>query len=101
MNPKEIKLTQQMDDETKIILTFLSMSKNRVKTFNTFYKDDILSTKQISEKTKINLNTTGKTLKQLNEKGLLILLNPTVKANRKYKLTKKGQKIIKYIIKNK
>lgn len=55
-------------------------------------KQEIHLTKQISETTAININTVGKSLKQLKEKELLILLNPHVRANRKYKLTKKDTK---------
>lgn len=91
MNQK-IKLTPQMDDETKIILTFLNMSKNRMKVFKTFKENEILTAKQISEITQININTVSKSLKQLKEKELLIILNPNARAYRKYKLTKKGKK---------
>ena len=94
---QEIKLKQEMNDETKIIITFLNMSKNRMKVFNTFQNKELLTAKQISKNNEININTVGKTLKQLKEKELLILLNPNARADRKYKLTEKGQKIIKYI----
>lgn len=97
MKNEKIKLTKEMENETKILLTYLNLSKNRMKTFYTFHNEDILTAKKISEKTAININTVGKSLKQLKEKELLILLNPNVRANRKYKLTKKGQKIIKYL----
>ena len=40
----------------------------------------------------VYINTIGKTLKQLKEKELLILLNPNARANRKYQLTVKGKK---------
>ena len=94
---QEIKLTPQMDDETKIILTFLNMSKNRMKVFKTFKENEILTAKQISDRNQIITNTVSKSLKQLKEKELLTLLNPNVRANRKYQLTKKGLKIIKNI----
>ena len=97
MTPKDIRLTPQMDDEEKILLTYLKLSKNRMKTFYTFHNVDTLTAKKICEKTAININTVGKSLKQLKEKELLILLNLNVRANRKYKLTKKGKKIIKYL----
>lgn len=86
-----------MEDETKVLLTYLSLSENRMKTFYTFHNEDILTAKKISEKTVININTVGKSLKQLKEKELLILLNPNVRANRKYQLTKKGHKIMKIL----
>lgn len=94
---QEIRLTQEMSNETKLILTYLNLSKNRMKTFYTFHNEDILTAKKISEKTAININTVGKSLKQLKEKELLILLNPNVRANRKYQLTKKGHKIMKIL----
>lgn len=94
---QKIKLTQQMSDETKILLNYLSLSKNRMKTFYSFKNEDILTAKRISESTGNNINTIGKTLKQLKEKELLILLNPNARANRKYQLTVKGKKIMKYI----
>ena len=94
---QEIRLTQEMSNETKIKLTYLNLSKNRMKTFYSFKHDDILTAKKISENTGTHINTIGKTLKQLKEKELLIILNPNARANRKYKLTKKGQKIIKYL----
>lgn len=97
MNNEKIKLTKEMSDETKILITYLDLSKNRMKVFQSFKNDEILTAKQISKTTAINLNTVGKSLKQLKEKELLILLNPQVRANRKYTLTKKGQKIIKYL----
>ena len=94
---QEIKLTPQMDDETKIMLTFLNMSKNRMKVFKTFKENEILTAKQISEITQININTVSKSLKQLKEKELLTVLNPNVRANRLNKITSKGHKIIKYL----
>lgn len=94
---QEIKLTPQMDDETKIILTFLNMSKNRMKVFKTFKENEILTAKQISEINQININTVSKSLKQLKEKELLTVLNPNVRANRLNKITSKGHKIIKYL----
>lgn len=94
---QEIKLTPQMDDETKIMLTFLNMSKNRMKVFKTFKENEILRAKQISEINQININTVSKSLKQRKEKELLTVLNPNVRANRLNKITSKGHKIIKYL----
>lgn len=93
----KIKLTKEMSDKTKIIITYLGLSKNRMKVFKEFPNDEILTAKQISETTQIPINTVGKTLKQLKERELIKLLNPHVRANRKYKLTKKGQKIIRIL----
>ena len=89
---QKIKLTQQMSDETKILLNYLNLSKNRMKTLYSFKNNEILTAKRISESTGNNINTIGKTLKQLKEKELLILLNPNARANRKYQLTVKGKK---------
>ena len=89
---QKIKLTQQMRDETKILLNYLNLSKNRMKTLYSFKNNEILTAKRISESTGNNINTIGKTLKQLKEKELLVLLNPNARANRKYQLTVKGKK---------
>ena len=94
---KEIKLTTEMTEETKILSNYLNLSKNRMKTFYSFKNDGILTAKMISENTGTHIVTIGKSLKQLKEKELLILLNPNARANRKYKLTKKGKIIIKYL----
>ena len=93
----DIKLTQKMDDETKILLTYIDLSKYRKIIFYTFHNFDMLTAKEISEITKININTVNKTLEQLKEKDLLIILNEHVIPKRKYKLTEKGHQIIKYL----
>lgn len=94
---KNIRLTPNMDDETKILITFLEIApKSRLKVFKTFKDDKILRPKQISEITNINLNSVGKALKQLNEKNLVSVLNPNVRANRNFQLTKKGKDIRKF-----
>lgn len=43
---QEIRLTQEMSNETKIKLTYLNLSKNRMKTFYSFKHDDILTAKK-------------------------------------------------------
>lgn len=97
MNIKKIELKPHMKYETKLLLNYLNLSKNRMKTFYSFKNNDIITAKKISEKTGTHIVTIGKSLKQLKEKELLILLNPNARANRKYKLSKKGRKIIKYL----
>ena len=93
---KKIRLTPDMDDETKILITFLEIAPNRLKVFRTFQAEDILRPKQISQINNMYLTSVGKALKQLNEKGLVDVLNPTVRANRNFRLTKKGKIIRKY-----
>ena len=83
-----------MKYETKLLLNYLNLSKNRMKTFYSFKNNDIITAKKISEKTGTHIVTIGKSLKQLKEKELLILLNPNARANRKYKLSKNGRKIM-------
>lgn len=93
----KIRLNPTMDDETKILITFLEIApETRLKVFKTFKDDEILRPKQISEINNMYLTSVGRALKQLNEKNLVNVLNPNVRANRNFKLTKKGKSIRKF-----
>ena len=57
----KIRLNPTMDDETKILITFLEIApETRLKVFKTFKDDEILRPKQISEMNNMNLQEVNK-----------------------------------------
>lgn len=87
-----------MNDEIKILLfSFLDIAPNRLKVFRTFQDQEILRPKEIAIKTGIKINLVSRALRQLKDNDLVYVLNPNVRANRNYRLTKKGEKLIKYL----
>ncbi|AMK15599.1 winged helix-turn-helix domain-containing protein [Methanobrevibacter olleyae] len=82
-----------MNDDEKINIQFIKMSKNREKVLESL-KEETLNPTEISKKTKIHRNNVSRTLSQLREKDLIRLLNPQTKRGRLYELTEYGKRIL-------
>ena len=86
-----------MDRETLILKTQIELSTHRVKVLKAFDGRDVIRPKQIAESTDLHINYVSKALGQLRKMGLVIVLNPNVRANRNYTLTDSGRHIIEYL----
>ena len=73
-----------MEDNEKIIIEFIKLSKNREKVFRAL-EGETLKPTDISKKTGLS---------QLKEKDLVRLLNPENKRGRLYELSEYGKKIL-------
>ena len=82
-----------MEDNEKIIIEFIKLSKNREKVFRAL-EGETLKPTDISKKTGIHRNNISRTLSQLKEKDLVRLLNPENKRGRLYELSEYGKKIL-------
>ena len=82
-----------MEDNEKITIEFIRLSKNREKVFRAL-EGETLKPTDISKKTGIHRNNVSRTLSQLKEKDLVRLLNPENKRGRLYELSEYGKKIL-------
>lgn len=85
-----------MNDEEIILVEYFKISPNRVKVLKSF-KGDILRPTQVADRTQLSKPTVSKVLKQLNEKDFIHLLNPDSYVPRLYRLTSKGEEMLKLI----
>ena len=86
-----------MDEETLILKTQIELSTHRVNVLKAFNGREVIRPKQIAELTDLHINYVSKALGQLRKMGLVIVLNPNVRANRNYTLTDSGRHIIEYL----
>ena len=86
-----------MDDETLILLTYITIAPNREKVLKAFEGEDYLRPTEISRKTSVHPNNVSKHLKSLSEHNLIYLMNPDYHVPRLYKLTESGRKILKLL----
>jgi DNA-binding MarR family transcriptional regulator len=77
-------------------LAFVLRAKNRVKILETLKGKQFIS-KQIEEETGMYKSHVGRTLKELLSKDLIVCVNPEDRNFKFYKLTTKGNKILKEI----
>ena len=82
-----------MNDQEKISIEFIKMSKNREKVLKSL-KGETLNPTEISKKTGVHRNNVSRTLSQLKEKDLVRILNPETKRGRLYELTKDGERVL-------
>lgn len=85
-----------MDDETKILIEYMKLSKNRQKVLKSFH-DGVLRPSQIAILAEIHISSVSKCLRQLREKELISLLNPDFHMGRLYDITEKGEYILKLL----
>lgn len=74
---------------------FVKRSKNRIKAMELL--NDPLMPSEIGKEMQISLTHASKIIRELYKKKLVNCLNENLKVGRIYKLTKKGQKILKEI----
>lgn len=80
-----------MDDET---LDFVKRSSYRQNVLKAL-EDNVLMPKEIAERSNIKTNHVSKVLSELKSKELIELVNPEARKGRLYRLTKKGEEIVK------
>lgn len=85
-----------MDDGAKILIEFMRQSPNRRKVLQSFQGEAMRPT-QIAIATGIHISSVSKCLRQLREHNLVYLINPEYHVPRLYRLTEKGEKILKLI----
>ena len=83
-----------MDDNTLILLSYITIAPNRKKILKSFEGEDFLRPTEISRKTKVHPNNVSKHLRSLREHELVYVMNPDYHVPRLYKLTEKGKKIL-------
>ena len=83
-----------MDDETLILLSYITIAPTREKVMKSFEGEDFLRPIQISRKTGLHPNNVSKKLKDLRELELVYVINPEYAIPRLYRLTEKGKNII-------
>lgn len=77
------------------LLAFVSKSESRIKILLSLEKAGTPT--QIASRLKMHKSQVGLTLKQFNEKGLVICVNPQDRKGKIYRLTKDGESILKYL----
>ncbi|MCL2311350.1 MAG: winged helix DNA-binding protein [Firmicutes bacterium] len=85
-----------MDKETIDLLAFIKGSKHRINIL-LYLGENIKITSQIAENVDLRLTHTSRTLKELKEKDLVIILNPEAKRSRLYRLTDRAKDLLKYL----
>ena len=86
-----------MDDETLILLSYITIAANREKVLKAFEDEDFLRPTEISRKINVHPNNVSKHLKSLREHGLVYVMNPNYHVPRLYRLTENGRKILKLL----
>ena len=66
-----------------------------------YIRDEALTPSELAKESGYSLNHASKTLNEFSKKGLAVCLNPREKTGRLYKLTARGKKIRKQLIKSK
>ena len=83
-----------IDDETLKTYAYINISSYRVKTVKAL-KDEILMPTQIAKDAGIRPNHISKVLSELKAHELVECINPEVRKGRLYRLTDKGDEIVK------
>ena len=83
-----------MDDETLILLSYITIAPTRKKVLKSFEGEDFLRPIQISRKTGLHPNNVSNHLRSLREHGLVYVMNPDYHVPRLYRLTEEGKKIM-------
>ena len=87
-----------MEDETLIQIAYIKNAPNREKVLKSFKDEDYLRPIEISKKLNLHLNAVSKNLKDLRKHDLVYVINPEYHIPKLYRLTVKGQKILKLLI---
>ena len=86
-----------MDDETLILLSYITIAPTREKVMKSFEDEDFLRPTEISRKINVPPNNVTKHLRSLLEHELVYVMNPDYHVPRLYRLTEKGEKILKLL----
>lgn len=86
-----------MNDETKILLSYLEIAPNRFKTFRLFKQYETITQSMILNECDFKSKNITRIIKQLQEKDLIYTIDPTVRKGKKYRLTAKGKHLIQYL----
>ncbi len=80
------------------LVGFILRGKRRKETLNILSKSPKLSQSEIMKGLKQYKSHNSVTIKELNEKGLIVCINPEDRSFKFYKITKKGKEILKEAI---
>ena len=86
-----------MNDETLILLAYISNAPTREKVLKSFEGEDFLRPIEISRKTSIHPNNVSKKLKDLREHELVYVINPEYHVPKLYRLTEKGKNMLQFL----
>lgn len=86
-----------MDDETLILLSYITIAPNRERVLKAFEDEDFLRPIQISRKTSIHPNNVSRKLKDLREHELVYVINPEYHVPKLYRLTEKGKNMLQFL----
>ena len=86
-----------MDDETLILLSYITIAPTREKVLKSFEGEDFLRPIEISRKTSLHPNNVSKNLRSLREHGLVYVINPDYHVPRLYRLTEIGKNIVQLL----
>ena len=86
-----------MDDETLILLCYITIAPNREKVLKSFEDEDFLRPIEISRKTGIHIHNVSKHLRSLREHGLVYVMNPEYPIPRLYRLTESCRNIVQLL----
>ena len=86
----------ELSDEMLTEISYIKISKYRTKVMKSL-EDEVKIPSKIAEDSDILQNHISAVLKQLKEHELVECINPEVKKGRLYRLTEKGENIVKNI----
>lgn len=86
-----------MNDETKILLSYLRIAPNRFKIFGLFKEYETITQSMILDECDFKSKNITKYVKQLQEKDLIYNVDPAVRKGKQYRLTAKGKHLIQFL----
>lgn len=84
----------KLSDEILTEISYVQISSYRTKVMKSL-EDDVKIPSKIAEEAKIRSNHISKVLAELKAHGLVECINPEVKKGRLYRLTEKGNGLVK------
>jgi len=89
-------MKEKLDDELIELISFVQMSSYREKILIDLM-DKIKTPSKISKSTNIKMSHISTVLRELNDKELIVCLNPQKRQGRLYTTTDLGKEVLKYI----
>ena len=86
----------ELSDEMLTEISYVNISKYRTKVMKSL-DGEVLIPSQIAKNSGIRTNHISKVLSELRAHGLVECINPEVRKGRLYRLTEKGDKLVKNI----
>ena len=84
----------ELSDDMLKEISYIKISSYRTKVIKTL-EDDVLMPSQIARNSDLRQNHISNVLNQLKEHELVECINPEVRKGRLYRLTDKGEKLVK------